>query len=264
MMAELTTFFSSPEWVLIGATVQGSHHLLESIPCQDAQGFRAIRDTIVVAIADGMSSASQAASGAELSIRATLESAAASLLVGIPASEEQWIEVMKTAFSSARSRLDEEASIKGVKKGDFATTLILAILTPNWLATAQIGDGAVVLLDEAGLFSTVCLPQSGEFINETFAITLPDALDRIVYHASQVRATAISLFTDGLQHISIHQADCSPHIPFFAPLFRQLPGITDASKAALSLAGFLTSEKVRQLSADDKTLVLVGRNANDR
>lgn len=133
----------------------------------------------------------------------------------------------------------------------------------SWLAAAMIGDGAVVKMDDDGSFSTVCAPQIGEFANETFAITLADALDKVTYYGSQESVQNLGIISDGLLRIAIHHVDYSPHVPFFAPLFRQLGRITDAEKAAQSLADFLASEKVRNLSGDDKTLVLVGRKSKE-
>jgi len=258
-MTEVTSSLLTPNWVLIGATVQGSHHLLESAPCQDAQAFLSLKGALLVTIADGLGSAPFAQSGAELAVKAAMETAGEQLASGEPDEEEGWIELMKVTFAATRTRLEAEASQQGASLSDFGTTLVLVILTNRWLAAAHIGDGAVVQQDSEDVFSTICVPQTGEYANETFSLTLPDALERVVYHASQVKIKALGLLSDGLLRFSIRQTDFSPHIPFFGPLFNQLQSITDPGKAAHSLAGFLSSEKVRSLSGDDKTLVLVGR-----
>jgi hypothetical protein len=259
LAAEFTSALLTPDWVLIGATIQGSHQLLESRPCQDAQAFLSMDDVLLIAIADGLGTALCAQQGAQLAVQAVLKGAGDLLAAAIPGTEEGWHELLQSSILGSRARLEEEAGRQRAPMADYATTLILAIVSRGWLATAHIGDGAVVMLDGDGVFSMVLTPQNGEYANETFSLTLPDASERVVYQVCQANVQALGLLTDGLQRLSIHQFDGSPHVPFFAPLFQQLPGITDPAKAARSLAGFLSSEKARKLSGDDKTLVLVGR-----
>jgi hypothetical protein len=257
--AEILSALLTSEWVLVGATVQGSHHLLEGRPCQDAQAYLLTKGVLLIAIADGLGTALNAQQGAKLAVETALQRAGDLLGVSFPQADSDWLELLKAAVLSARTRLEEEANRQGDSFEDYATTLIFVIVYNDWLAAAHLGDGAVVLLDTEGKYSTILPPQNGEYANETFSLTLPDALERVVYQVRQVRLQALGLLTDGLQHLSIHQADSSPHVPFFAPLFQQLPGISDAGKAAHSLAGFLSSEKVRKLTGDDKTLILIGK-----
>ena len=257
--AESTSALLTPDWVLIGATVQGSHPLLEGRPCQDAQAFRAVNGALLVAVADGVGSAPHAQQGAQLAVQAALQGAGERLASAMPENEADWLDLLQVAMLRGRAGLEDEASRQGAPLEDYATTLILAILSHGWLAAAHIGDGAAVLLDGNGVFTTVLPPHNGEYANETFSLTLPDMGEHLVYQVCRVEVQALGMLTDGLQNLSIHRADSSPHVPFFAPLFQQLPGITDPGKAARSLAAFLSSEKVLRLSGDDKTLVLIGR-----
>ena len=249
----------TPDWVLIGASVQGSSHLLEGVSCQDRQAFRLSNECLLVTVADGLGTAAQAHEGAQLAVQAVIDCAEGLLSMGPADNESGWQDVLKASFTTARAKLYEEATRQNCDLNDFATTLIFAIISNNWLAAANIGDGAVVLLDEDDTFSTVCTPQNGEYANETFSITQGDALEKIAYQILPVKVKNLALLSDGLQRIAIHQIDASPHTPFFAPLFKQLLSITNASQAARSLANFLTSEKVRKLSGDDKTLLLIAR-----
>jgi hypothetical protein len=256
---EIISALLTPDWVLIGATTQGSHHLLEGSSCQDAQAYLSINKTLLVAIADGLGTALYAQQGAQLAVQTAIHAAGDLLAAAVPARDADWLELLHQTLLETRTRLEEEAHRIGAPLADFGTTLIFVILTHDWLAAAHLGDGAVVLLDAKGDFLTILPPQNGEYANETFSLTLPDSLERVVYHVRQVNLQALGLLTDGLQRLSIHQADGSPHGPFFAPLFQQLPGISDPTKAAHSLAGFLASEKVQKLTGDDKTLILIGK-----
>ncbi len=261
--SELTSALLTPEWILIGATVQGTHHLLEGTPCQDTQAFLSTSNCLVIAIADGVGSAVLAHQGAQLAVQSALANVAAALSDGIPENELDWRNLLQSAFFSARERLVDEADRQNLNLFDFATTLILVAVSKRWLAAANIGDGAVVIVDDHGSFLSVCKPQNGEFVNETNALTQSDANDRTDYQILQGSAKYLALLSDGLQRIALHQIDGSPHTPFFAPLFRQLDGVGDASQAAHSLANFLASEKVRKLSGDDKTLVLAANKYVD-
>ena len=257
--AEIVSAFLTPDWVLIGATLQGSHHLLEGTSCQDAQAFYSTQDALLVAIADGLGTALYARQGAQQAVQAAVEAARDRLATVVPNDEAGWLDLLHHTLQGTRANLEEEAHRQDASLDDFATTLIFVILTHEWLAAAHIGDGATVLLDADGKFSTLMPPQNGEYANETFSLTSPDALERIAYHVRQGNLQALGLLTDGLQRLSIHQIDGSPHVPFFAPLFQQMPGISDPTRAAHSLAGFLASEKVRKLTGDDITLILIGK-----
>jgi hypothetical protein len=246
-------------WILIGATVQGANHLLEGVPCQDFHGFITSENSLAVAVADGLGSALLSQVGAEMAVKSALQTAGKCLSGTLPDNTDDWTVLLYEVFSAARKALIEEAVRQDHPLADFATTLILAIVTGDWLVAANIGDGAVVIKDDQGGFSTFCTPQNGEYVNETFSLTLPDALERVSFRAVRERIQNLGLLSDGLQRVAVHQSDDAPHVPFFAPLFSQLAGITTPARAASSLVDFLDSEKVRKLSGDDKTLVLVGR-----
>jgi hypothetical protein len=79
------------------------------------------------------------------------------------------------------------------------------------------------------------------------------------FKACPVRVKALALMSDGMQPVSIHTADHTPHPPFFEPLFRQLPGVKDLHKASQNLAEFMASDQICAHTDDDKTLVLIGR-----
>ena len=61
----------------------------------------------------------------------------------------------------------------------YATTLTCAVATDGGLAVAQIGDGIVVARQEDGELFAAVQPQHGEYANETFFLTMTDALEKI-------------------------------------------------------------------------------------
>ena len=251
---------SSAHWIILGSSVQGTHHIRENRSLQDAFGIRLVGDdTILIAVADGVGSAAQSAIGAHLAVTTSLNWIESNLWRSFPCSHEDWEGLFRETFFKAQVRLEEQASIQGMTISDFATTLLLVAASAENLITGQIGDGAIVAMGTDGLLSTVSEPQQGEYINETFAITSPDSINFVHIKINPMRVDSLALFSDGLQRLTLHPQDNSPHPPFFAPLFRQLPGIENAAQAAAILADFLASDRVNSLTGDDKTLVLAKR-----
>ncbi len=254
----------SNEWVIIGASVQGSRHIEENCPCQDAFGLRLVgADHVIIAVADGLGSASQSATGAHLAVSSAINQVELKLLQGAPGNQRDWLNLFKEIFEKVHSRLEEEAAGNQRAVHDYATTLILALISPGYLVIGHIGDGAVIALDPLGALSTVSGPQNGEYINDTFPITLPNAVDIARIQAIPSDLVGLALITDGLQLLSLHQSDHTPHSPFFNPLFSQLPAIESGAVAAAKLSDFLMSPRVNNLTGDDKTLVLARRKKVD-
>ena len=113
----------------------------------------------------------------------------------------------------ARQQLECEAAKTSDPLRAFACTVLLAVIGKNTAAFLQLGDGAIVLADDAA-FRTVFWPQNGEYANETFFLTDPDAEQRMEFlqHPGQVRA--IALLTDGLQRVGADYARAKDTRPF--------------------------------------------------
>ena len=251
---------AASKWVVIGASVQGTGHIHAAIPCQDAHAYRVIHDSIiVVAVADGLGSAAFSQEGSRLAAASAVGYIEQQLDQSAPCDEAGWVQLVRESFLSACSRLDEEAQKTQAALRDYGTTLILAILTDDWLVTGHIGDGvAVALLEEDGL-ELISLPQNEEYVNVTYPLTTPDMVDIAEFKARSAKVKALALMSDGMQQVSIRTADNTPHQPFFEPLFRQLPRVKDMHKASQNLAEFMSSERISAHTDDDKTLVLIGR-----
>jgi len=262
---EITLYPIDPElaaskWVVVGASVQGTSHIKIPLPCQDAHAYKAINDSILVAaVADGLGSAMYAQAGSQLAAACAVSFVEQALAASIPGDEATWVDLARSCFLSACARLEEEAQNNQATLRDYSTTLLLAILTPDWLVAGHIGDGAAVASLEDGSLVVVSLPQNEEYVNVTFPLTMPDMINVAEFKASPIKVKALALMSDGMQHVSIHTADNTPHAPFFEPLFRQLPGVKDMHKASQNLAEFMASDSISSHTDDDKTLVLIGQ-----
>jgi hypothetical protein len=243
-------------WRYLGASVAGTSHILRNIPCQDSEEFQIIGEsTVVIAVADGAGSAERSAEGS----RAAALTATAFITDRLHAAQldsaKAWNGLLEEALKEARAALEQLA---GTDLRPVATTLLLAIATPEWLATAQLGDGGIVgefRFDELRVFSR---PGSAEYINETVFLTSPDFLTQAHYTVSAAQdLTAIALFSDGLQLLAMQYADNTAHKPFFGPVF-EFASRPDATVE--ELAEFLRSERVCERTDDDKTLSVAVRS----
>ncbi len=262
--AEVYTQTSPPvrpdaAWVAIGASVQGASHLQAGLPCQDFLAYRSIdENTLAAVISDGLGSEPRSQQGARLATEACLAFLEAELHWAVPNDLESWRMLLQESFAQARFALEEIAQQEQAELKEYGATLLVLVVSGEWLATGHIGDGAAVAWLEDGSFQTISAPQSGEYINETFPLTMQGALERVEYSVFRQRVKALALMTDGMCHLSLRKPDDAPHPPFFQPLFSQLPNVTDAQAASMKLAAFMESERVCALTDDDKTLVLIG------
>ena len=247
-------------WVVIGASVQGSGHLRQGLVCQDTHAHQIINSARMIAVvADGLGSAEQSDLGSRLAVATAVKFLREHLIGSVPQDEQSWINMMRSCFLAARGRLEEEAALRQSALREFATTLIAVVLDDDWLVCAHIGDGAVVASLQDGALELVSAPQNEEYVNVTLPLTMPDMENSAQFTAWKTDFSAIALMTDGVQHVSIRSADLQPHAPFFEPLFRQLPGVKDAFKASRNLADFWASAQICAKTDDDKTLVLIGK-----
>jgi serine/threonine protein phosphatase PrpC len=163
------------------------------------------------------------------------------------------------AVKAARAAVEAEASARGTAARELACTLLVALVRPDFIAVAQVGDGAVVAADASGEVFALTTPSSGEYLNETSFLTSPDILDLQV----SVWRGALAhwaMFTDGLQMLALRMPGGTPHPPFFAPLFQFLATQPDPAQAQAALAGFLRSPRLRERADDDLTLLLAARS----
>jgi serine/threonine protein phosphatase PrpC len=245
-------------WRAVAASVAGASHLGTGQPCQDAHCMHIAGDVFIAAVADGAGSAPKSALGARTAAEVAVNFLRSKLCQGEsrPDDEITWTEVMSEALAAARMAVLELAEACGEDPRLFAATLSCAACAGEWVMAGQIGDGIVVLQDQAGALEMALAPQRGEYANETSFITEDDALAQAQYLMPRRQAlTGIALSTDGLLRLAVSLADHAPHTKFFQPLFAFARSAEDAAAGA-TLAEFLSSERVSARSDDDKTLVL--------
>ena len=256
-------FEVASNWRSVGASVVGSSHRANAGSCEDAHAYRLLANQVwAAAVADGAGSAERAAEGANFAVRVALEASQNILAQNLPTQPDQWETVLLAILRQVRAGLEELAKEDApLTLRDFATTLLVALVTPEWIATVQVGDGAIVGRQTNGNLQTLTFPDHSEYLNETTFVTSDDYLVRtqiVIQPAAGI--DCLALLTDGLQMLALNMRDNTAYAPFFGPLFR-FAANPDANEAALNarLAAFLDSERVADATDDDKTLVLAVR-----
>lgn len=247
-------------WKLISASVIGTSHQRSNKPCQDF--CQALQTTIrgerttFLACADGAGSASHSDIGAASAVEAVMDAARQSLdhdaLDGITRDTALgW-------FDSAVAAIHRKAIQLAVPPRELACTLLLAVVGERRAVFAQVGDGAIVV-GRGTTYDVVFWPQQGEYANVTNFIT-GDTLDSHMDFSIQDAPRAISLFTDGLQHLALELASRRAHQLFFQRMFEQLASADPPEDLIAPLHSFLDSSAVNQRTDDDKSLILAFRS----
>ncbi len=246
-----------PAWIALGTSVAGTSHLARQIPCQDAHAGVLLDDgTLLLAVADGAGSARCSGEGASAAAVSAVASLANSLAKGAAKDADAWHIVLKAALAKAQQSIEDLADGADAAPSDFATTLLLAAVTPRHVASLQVGDGAIVIRSD-GLLHVLPSAPGGEYINETTFITSSGAMESAsVFVGVSTNVDGVAMFSDGVQFLAIEYSTGTAHAPFFDPIFafaREEDAIPNELEAMLS------SDRVNQLTDDDKTLVVAVR-----
>jgi hypothetical protein len=249
----------SASWLALGASVIGTSHIARSAVCDDSHFGVVLEDgTMLLAVGDGAGSAIHSATGSLRAVQSSVQFLANHLSTEPPCDDPAWEEMLRETVVHAREQIEDLVrETEGASLRDFATTLLLMVITGTHIATLQIGDGAIVLQRTDATLEVLSPAPTGEYINETTFLTSSDPLrEALITSRQSPEVDAVALFTDGVQFLAIDYAANTAHLPFFAPLFRF---VADAEANPEELTAMLASERVNQLTDDDKTLVIAVR-----
>jgi hypothetical protein len=249
-----------PAWRVVGAAVQGTAHEKTGLPCQDALAYWVTPEgAVLIFVADGAGTAEKSGKGAQTAVHTALEALVVGLSQASPQDISGWRALIEASFIQALQALEALAEAEALPLRSFATTLACCVANRDWLVAGQIGDGAVIACTaEEELFLAV-LPQRGEYANETYFLTLPDALQRLDVQVYSHPVTALAVMSDGLTRLALQLPEYNPHPQFFAPLLSFASQAENLDRAEEQLAAFLDSDRVCARTDDDKTLVLAVR-----
>lgn len=256
------------EWKACGASVLGSYHRSEGIPCQDAYAIRwGADEALGLVVADGAGSARLSHIGSQL-----LAERIAEVLVADHGSEplEAISGVVQGAIAGLRddlardlpgaSTLPDGSPPPGLR--DYAATLVACLLRPSQGGLfLQIGDGAGMALGfEHSDYTVLSLPENGEYANETYFFTMDSWAEHFRTTSFGIDAGAVLLMSDGVTPLALGK-DGLPFIPFVRPVHAHLLA-ADEEAGSSAVASTLGSERVDKITGDDRTLVWAARVAD--
>ena len=222
-------------------------------------------EVLVAVASDGAGTARRADEGSALACSLFIQEMEA--LFGAD-TESDVSEITKEFLTNWIISFQREVTIRAehenLRARDYACTLVAVIAGEQGAVFAQIGDGAIVVsAEEPDEYCYVFWPQNGEYANETYFATEPEAHARMQYGYVPRRINEVAVLTDGIQNLALHYQTQSAHNPFFRPVFAWLrPACeNDIDKFTASLGAYLASEKINQATDDDKTLILATRRA---
>ncbi|MEB3122701.1 MAG: PP2C family serine/threonine-protein phosphatase, partial [Snowella sp.] len=236
-------------WKVITRSSIGTSHQQSNLPCQDYGRYLLLDGNILIgAIADGAGSAKYADIGAKTTVNESLRFLEAihadsvqDLPTNDPLSDEQAQLLFSQLIESVRSRLSIVATEMEGTLSDLASTLLVFIATPHWLAGMQIGDGFMVIRDKNATYRLLFQPDKGEYINETTFVTSDHAIDTLQVKVLTEVPTFICAATDGVERVSLNLVQWMPFAPFFEPLENYLQETENPEEEDDYLNAFLNS-----------------------
>jgi hypothetical protein len=217
--------------------------------CQDFWHHDTKENSLAICVCDGAGSARLSRVGAYV--------VAAEVTNALITQEAVCDESMKSAFRTARSKLDRWAAAGGCSVSDLACTVLAVWANPRSTYMAHLGDGVIIRRSRTTQEVTIVSgPERGEFANETYFLTSSN-WENHVRVKKMPAEHSLCIMTDGCQSAALESPPVSgPYRPFCDPLFDFAANSLDGDAAESELRKLLTGAKMRQTSRDDKTVVL--------
>lgn len=248
-----STVNSERESHLVGCSIKGPSHEKEGIPCQDAwAGTQFSNSRFVLAVADGLGSASHSHLGSEVAVK-TVVTHLEELIRKENYDETVLKDGFKTAFKSVRSALQDEADRQEVSLSDLNTTLLVAAGGPSGVGAAAVGDGGVIRVYRDDFYLFVPREDS-EYANRTTPIQSDRWQESYRFEYSE-NVDGVAAFSDGLENVAWEGRN-SPQDALFDQFFNFVWYTNDTDHINNELAEFLNHERYRNISGDDKTVAI--------
>lgn len=245
---------------IFGASVIGPSHIKNNIPCQDSCDYGILStgcaDWAIIAVADGLGSAKKSDIGSKIAV----ETAVSEGIKIIEHSDSilDYKATLRQIIKSSRDALEKCSIDNKFPLRDLACTLIVALYFEKDVFVAHIGDGGVVAKIGEDL-SIVSEPGESEYLNEVIPLTSKNWEDDLRISSKFSNVQSLAVFTDGCQRAALIKSPTGfkPFEGFFNPIFNYSSKIDDLIQAKFDIEELLSSQKLKDNSEDDKTLVIL-------
>lgn len=228
----------------------GENHHRNGSVTDDRAAVVDFHKAVVIAVADGAGGAPYGGLGAEAAVRAVKSS----LLEYDCPSFRHTQRFMCGLFRRARERVLRLANQSEHVVHDYATTLIVVVVTPRIVTTGRIGDGCVVVSTPAGEIELLSYsPRTGP-ANVTEFLTDEDWHERLRINRLKKRNLSVAAFTDGIEHQVICGRTRTPYAQFFGPIFQSMRSRGDTQTGIVLRRVF--QHQISPRSGDDMTIVV--------
>jgi hypothetical protein len=245
-------------WTWAAASQRGTSHEKTDTRIQDAYACfspSSAAAAFVGIVSDGAGSATFGGQGASLVCRSLSVRARKhfSTFRSLPTNEvvERW-------FDETRDLIYAVSLRRGIDSRDFAATAICVLSLEAETVIAHVGDGCAVLqLEGTAGWIAPSWPNQGEFASTTFFVT-DENLNLRVTRCS-TRATALGVFSDGLERLVLNLSTRRPHEPFFNAMIAPVRASNKRGRdhdLSRHLRDYLGSATVNARTDDDKSLLL--------
>ncbi|HUA29327.1 MAG TPA: PP2C family serine/threonine-protein phosphatase [Streptosporangiaceae bacterium] len=235
----------------------------EGSPCQDAYRHTELGAALVLAVSDGAGSRRRSAEGAALAVTLATDTFAAVLSQPDNFADGHALKESLTD-GYARIRKDFLRLVGGLAGeehiGEFAATLLVAVVTGALTGVLQIGDGFAALRTDSTQAASRyhLLPQpgfGGEYVNETVFLTSAAGANPFITCVVDPGVTGIMLSTDGLMQPALTWGPGGPTgmNPSFAGAV--LSHLDDPDRDPRLVIGTMLSDDVVKRTGDDMTLL---------
>jgi len=244
-------------WRIFAASAKGSSHQAGGLPCQDASAHARHGDWLIGVVCDGAGSASSSHVGSTRISHATVQALAArgDALAGLD--DAGFAQLAGEVLESTRSELARHAEAARAELSAFAATVVGVVMGPRHGWFFHVGDGVGVAQHEEDC--SVSLPENGEYANETFFLTGANWREHLRITPISRPARSVLLMSDGAMPFVMAKDNRSPYAPFVEPVERFLAQV-DEDAGSQALAATLDDPRTRQITSDDKTLLIALRD----
>ncbi|ABC27784.1 conserved hypothetical protein [Hahella chejuensis KCTC 2396] len=251
----MTSSYPEPAWKVVAASVAGPHHIRDGLPCQDAFSWRVVGGSLIAAVSDGAGSAALSEHGSRMLSQCVVDAFA-----DLPLLEWDESSIRRTAeqaIDACRSALLQ--NYPAASMADFHATLAAAVIGDNGGFVLQIGDGmAAAVQDRQWAPCLLCLPENGEYAEETFFFTQDGWRRHLRITPVPAGYDELVLVTDGAYSFTAKPAANGLDRDFIDPVCVFLEQ-NDEERGVAALKQILDHANARRISGDDKTLLWARR-----